>query len=187
MSFPKLVKIICHCLLHSKQDHGFTYVYPSLQIENISPYSIFNSDQDPLFELHNINDQLCESHNTKVDTTLLSHDSVPSKIQNQYRPLQLPHVLHDFPTKHYKYLPRFGGESDNLTTEKHLQSFENFINILEIEHDDVCMRDFSRYLQGDVKEWFKHLQHESIKTWEEFNYVFLKLWGKRRPIDQILS
>ena len=110
-----------------------------------------------------------------------------SNIPNRYRPLHLPHVLHDFPTKHYKYLPKFDGESKNLTAEKHLQSFEHFLDLFEVEHDDVCMRDFFQSLQGDVKEWFKHLQPESINTWEEFSDIFLKFWGERRPLDQIIS
>ena len=58
------------------------------------------------------------------------------------------------------------GESNNLVAEKHLQVFEHFLDLFEVEHDDVCMRDFSQYLQGDVKEWFKHLHPESIHTWE---------------------
>ena len=94
----------------------------------------------------------CKPHDAKVDTTLLPCDFVHSKIQNRYRPLQLPHVLHYFPTKHYQYLPIFDGESHNLTAEKHLQDFEHFIELLEIEHDNVCMRAFSQSLQGDVKE-----------------------------------
>ena len=98
----------------------------------------------------------CKPHDAKVDTTLLPCDSIYCKIQNWYRPLQLPHFLHYFPTKHYQYLPIFDGESDNLTTEKHLQYFEHFIDLFEIEHDDVCMRYFSQYLRGNVKEWFKH-------------------------------
>ena len=49
------------------------------------------------------------------------------------------------------------------------------------------MRVFSQYLQGYAKEWFKHLQPESISTWEEISDIFLNFWGKRRPLDQILS
>ena len=173
MSFPNLIKIFFHCLLHSIQDDRSTFVYSSLQTENISSSCIFNSHQYPSFKTHNINDQLCKPHDTKVDTTSYPRDSVPSKIQNHYRPLHLPHVLHDFPTKHYKYLRIFVGVSNSLTTKKHLQSFEHFFDLFEIEHDDVCMRVFSQYLQGDVKEWFRNLQPESIKTWEEFSDIFL--------------
>ena len=63
----------------------------------------------------------------------------------------------------------------NLTAEKHLQSFEHFLDLFEVEHDDVCMRVFSQSLQGYVKEWFKHLQAESISTWEEIFDIFLKI------------
>ena len=122
-------------------------------------------DQDLLFEPHDIKDQPYEPCDTRVDNTSFPHSSVSSNIPNRYITLHLPHVLHDFPTKHYKYLPRFDGVCNSLTTQKHLQAFEHFIDLFEIEHDDVCMRDFSQYLQGDVKEWFKHLHPESIKTW----------------------
>ena len=130
LSFPEHVKTIFHCLFHSKQDHGFTLIYRSLKTEIMSSSCTFNSDQDLSFESHDINDQPCEPYDTKVDTLFFPHDSVPYKIQNRYRPLQLPHVLHESPRKHYKYLPRFDGESDNLTTEKHLQAFEHFTDLL---------------------------------------------------------
>jgi hypothetical protein len=49
----------------------------------------------------------------------------------------------------------FDGELGAITAKKHLQGFENFIDLFEIDHDDVCMRDFSQSLRGDTKEWFK--------------------------------
>jgi hypothetical protein len=51
----------------------------------------------------------------------------------------------------------FDGEPYAITTEKHIQDFEHFIDLFEIDHDDVCMRTFSQSLKGDTKEWFKHL------------------------------
>ena len=171
--FPKIVKIVFHCPLHSKQNHEFTPIYLSLRTESISSSYTFDFDQDPSFEPHDIKDHPCEPHETKVDNTSVPHSPVSSNIPNQYRPLHLPHVLHDFHTMHYKYLPKFDGESKNLTTKKNLQAFEHFLDLFEVEHDDVCMRDFSQSLQGDVKEWFKHSQLESIKTWEEFYDIFL--------------
>ena len=97
-------------------------------------------------------------------------------------PLRLPQTLHEFPTKHYKYLPKFDRESEYLTAEKHLRAFEYFLDLFEIEHDDVCMIFFSQYLQGHVKRWFKNLQPESISMWEEFSYVFLDFWGEKRSL-----
>ena len=75
-----------------------------------------------------------------------AQDFVASSTQSRYIPLLLPQILHDFPTKHYKYLLEFNGEPEGPTAEKHLQAFEYFLDIFEIEHDDVCMRDFSQSL-----------------------------------------
>ena len=49
------------------------------------------------------------------------------------------------------------------------------------------MRYFSQYLQGCVKKWFRHLQPESVNTWEEFSHVFLDFWGEKRSLDRVLS
>ena len=152
--------------MHSKQNHEFTPLYPSLRTESISSSCTFDFDQNHLFEPHDIKDQPFQPHDTIVEVTSLPNSSVSSKIPNWYRPLHVPPILHDFPTKHHKYLPKFDGESKNLTTEKHLQSFEHFLDLFEVEHDDVCMRYFSQSFQGDAKEWFKHLHPESIHTWE---------------------
>jgi hypothetical protein len=108
---------------------------------------------------------------------------MPYKILDRYIPLKFPSILHDFPPKHHKYLPKFGGEPNNLSAKKHIQDFEHFIYLFDIDHDDVCMRDFSQYLKGDTKYWFKHLQEEKISLWEELKNVFLKFWGKRKSLD----
>jgi hypothetical protein len=52
----------------------------------------------------------------------------------------------------------FDGELEKISAEKHVQDFEHFADLFEIEHDDVLMRDFSQSLQGEIKEWFRHLQ-----------------------------
>ena len=46
---------------------------------------------------------------------------------------------------------------ENLTTEKHIHTFDHFADLFEIEHDDVSMREFSQSLQGYAKTWFKNL------------------------------
>ena len=126
ISFLKLVKRISHCLLHSKQNHAFNPIYHSLKIENISSSYAYDFEQDLLFEPHEIKKQPCEPHDTKVDTISSSHSHVSFKIPNWYRPLHLPPILHDFTTKHYKYLPKFDGESEYLIAKKHLQKFWTF-------------------------------------------------------------
>ena len=118
-----------------------------MQIESISSSCAYDFDQDLLSKLHDIKEQLCEPHDTTVDIVYSSHSLISSKIPNRYRSLHLPPTLHDYPTKHHKFLPKFDGESKNLTAEKQLQSFEHFLDLFEVEHDDVCMRAFFPLLE----------------------------------------
>jgi hypothetical protein len=74
-----------------------------------------------------------------------------------------------------------------LSVENHIQDFEHFNDLFEIEYEDVLMRSFSQSLQGEVKEWYKHLQPKSIGSWEELKNVFLKFWGKRKSLDLHLT
>ena len=72
LSFPKLVKGISHCLLHSKQGHGFTPVYPSLRTKSISSSCTYYFDQDPSVKPHKNNDHPCKNHGAIVDTASFS-------------------------------------------------------------------------------------------------------------------
>jgi hypothetical protein len=51
----------------------------------------------------------------------------------------------------------FDGEPDTISAEKHIQGFDHFIDLFDIDHDDVCMRAFFQSLKGDTKDWYKHL------------------------------
>ena len=101
-----------------------------------------------------------------MDNTSIPPRFISSTIPNWYKPIHLPLILHDFLAKHYTYLPKFDGEIENLMVENHLQDFEHFLDVFEVEHVDVSMRVFSLSLQGYAKEWFKQLQPKSISTWE---------------------
>lgn len=87
----------------------------------------------------------------KVDITPPVSDLIPSKIQEIYRPLRLPNTFYDFPPKHYKYIPKFDGEPENFVAKKHIQAFEHFIDIFEVEHDDVYLRNFFNHYKGMLK------------------------------------
>jgi hypothetical protein len=187
-SFPEHAKQIFLYLLHSNDDHDNPeIVYPPLKVIQIFPQFITDFDQNLPSEPCDNHDQVDEPHETKADISPPVLDPTPSKTQHRYRPLKLPHILHDFPPKHYEYLPVFDGEHGAITAEKHIQEFEHFIDLFEIDHDDVCMRDFSQSLKGDTKEWFKHLQPETISSWEELKSVFSKFWGKKKSLDLQLT
>jgi hypothetical protein len=158
LSFPEHDKQYFIYLLHSNDDHeNIALVYP-LKVVHIFPHCITDFDQNLPSEPCVDRSQVDEPHEIKVDISPPVLDPTPPKIQHGYGPLKLPHILHDFPPKHFKYLPVFDGETNDITTEKHIQDFEHFIDFLEIDHDDVCMRAFSQSLKGDTKDWFKHLQ-----------------------------
>jgi hypothetical protein len=78
-----------------------------------------------------------------------------------FKPLKLPYHLHHYPLDFFKYLPHFSRE-DHVTTERHVEAFENFVGQFEIAHDDVAMRLFSNALFGDATVWFKCLGDDSI-------------------------
>jgi hypothetical protein len=184
LSFPGHAKQFFIYQLHSNDDHeNIAIVYPPPKVVHISPHFIIDFDQNLPSEPCDDHIQVDEPHETKADVSPLVVDPTPSKIQHRYGPLKLPHILHDFPPKHYKYLPLFDVEPIDITAEKHIQDFEHFIDLFEIDHDDVCMRTFCQSLKGDTKYWFKHLHPEKISSWEELKNVFLKFWGKKKSLD----
>jgi hypothetical protein len=187
LSFPEFFKRIFLHLLHSNESQRSTLVYPSLQTVGIPPSCITDIHQAPSSEPYDVHDHSCELNETKVELVPSVLNPAPSKIQERYNPLKLPSILHDFPLKHYKYLPRFDGELDGHSTEKHIQVFEHFIDLFEIEHDDVSMRAFSQSLQGDAKAWFRHLQPQSISSWDELREAFRRFWGERKSWNLLLS
>jgi hypothetical protein len=183
-SFLKNARQVLLYLLHANNDHDNPeIIYPPLRITRTSPQFITDFDKKNSSGPRDDHNQVDESHETRVDISPPALDPTPSKTQHRYRPLKLPHILHNFPPKHYEYLPMFDGEPDTISAEKHIQGFEHFIDLFEIDHDDVCMRAFSQSLKGDTKDWFKHLQPETISSWEELKDVFLKFWGKKKSLD----
>jgi len=61
-----------------------------------------------------------------------------SKVTARYAPLILPSIMHDLPENYMKSLPKFMGQWD-LTTKKHISFFDQFVDILRVEHEDVNM------------------------------------------------
>jgi hypothetical protein len=170
--------------LHSNDDHEyFAIIYPPLKFVHAYPHYITDVDKKIPSRPCNDHNQVDKSHETRVDISSPVLEPTPFKIQHRYRPLNLPHILHDFPPNHHEYLPMFDGEPDTISTKKHIQGFEHFIELFEIDHDDVCMRALSQSLKGDTKGWFKRLEPETSISWEELKDVFFKFWGRKKSLD----
>jgi hypothetical protein len=95
------------------------------------------------------------------------------KIPDSYKPLDFPPILHVLPINYIKNLPRFDGENVNITAEKHIQNLEDFLDLFEVEEDDVCIKMFSLSLLGKVKNWFKGIPSASISNFHQFVKNFL--------------
>ena len=67
-----------------------------------------------------------------------------------------------------------------------MSAFQDFIDNLEILHEDIIMRFFSKYLIGDVALWFKNMEVASIGSWDELYDTFFKYWGERKSLYQYL-
>jgi hypothetical protein len=58
--------------------------------------------------------------------------------------------LHDLPENYMKNLPNFIGERD-LTTIEHINFFDQFSDILGLEHEDVYSRLIVQTFEGQVR------------------------------------
>ena len=101
-SFFKFVRIIYHGLSHPNKSCDFTPIYPSLQTQSISSSCTYDFNQDPSPQTFDIKRKPDEPHEAISENTSHIQDLVASNTQILYMPLRLPHILHDFPTKHYK-------------------------------------------------------------------------------------
>ena len=146
LSFPKFIKTTFSGSIRPEQSYDYIPVYPSLWTKSVAFSFTFDFDRYFSPESHDIEGHPCETHETSVNSVSIAPNLVSPSLPSWHKPLQLPPILHDFPVKHYKYLHKFDGESKDLIAEKHLQAFEHFSNLFEIEHDDVCMRNLAQSL-----------------------------------------
>jgi hypothetical protein len=111
----------------------------------------------------------------------------PSKVQLRikefFKPLKMHPILNSYPPMFFDYLPMFKGDH-HITVEKHMESFDDFVDNFEIMHEDVILRLFSKSLVGDATLWFINLKACSIFSWIDFHLVFLRYWGENKYVDQ---
>ena len=166
--------------MYEKDDQSLDSTYLK-SVNTKFPFDI-DQDQDLLAENCIYPFQADEPQEIKTNPIDSVHTPRPCKIPDRYKPLILPLILHDFPENYYKCLPRFDGEYGNITVDKNIQSCENFLDLFEVDGDDVSIRIFTLSLQGEAKEWLKDLPLASIFDFHQFVKVFLdKRVIKRNP------
>jgi hypothetical protein len=102
-----------------------------------------------------------------------------AKVAARYAPLVLPVPLHDLPENYMKNLPKFTGEGD-LTAAEHINFFDQFADILGLEHEDVYSRLLVQTFEGQVRTWFRGLAAGSIPSYDELENAFIRQWGERK-------
>ena len=75
----------------------------------------------------------------------------------------------------------------NFTARQHVDKFDYFINLEEVDDDDVKMRLFEQSLPRDPKKWFRYLSARSIATCEAFQTSFLERWDDKKSPLRVLS
>ena len=66
--------------------------------------------------------------------------------------LALPMVLHDLPMNYSQRIALHDREG-NSSTRYHVDKFDDFINLEEVDDEDVKMRLFAQSLSGEAKKW----------------------------------
>ena len=137
-----LINKVFQCILYFREDFRLIFYYfPLKSVDIKSPYT-FEQNSYNSYEDHF---PIEKPQTIKTNLTILVHIPIPCKVPDRYKPLILPPTLHVFPNNYHKYLPRFDGEDDKITAQKHIQSFENYLDLFEIDEDDVRIRLFALF------------------------------------------
>jgi hypothetical protein len=101
----------------------------------------------------------------------------------RFSPLVIPAQLHDLPRNYSEKIKTYNVEGD-ITTQQHLDRFNDFVDLEEVDYEDEKMRLFSQSFIGEFKKWFKGLAAGSILDFPGFETVFLGKWeDKKKPLQ----
>ena len=95
--------------------------------------------------------------------------------ENRHGPLSLPPYLHEILDNYLKLLPRYDSEK-KIKADEHLDAFQNYMDDLNIQHEDVYMRLFVQYLEGEPRKSFRSLAVGSITSWKVLENWFHIAW-----------
>jgi hypothetical protein len=80
----------------------------------------------------------------------------PRSMAARLSPLILPAQLHDLPQNYNQRIKLYDAE-ENVSAQKHLDWFNDFVNLEEVDYVDMKMRLFMQSFAGEVRKWFKSL------------------------------
>ena len=100
--------------------------------------------------------------------------------------LILSALLHDLPHEYNLRIKLYDTEGD-VSSQKHLDWFNDFIDLEEVDYSDVKMRLFTQSHAVDVRKWFRALALGSIIDFADFKTLFLARWGDNKNPLQLLT
>jgi hypothetical protein len=110
----------------------------------------------------------------------------PRAMAARFTPLILPAQLHDLP-QNYSQRIRLYDVEGSVSAQRHLDWFNDFVDLEEVDYADAKMRLFVQSLSGDVRKWFKSLPPMSIRDFTAFETSFLNKWGDKKNPLQLLT
>ena len=104
----------------------------------------------------------------------------------RFAPLDLLAVLHDLPLNYAQRISLYDGEG-NVTAKYHVGKFDDFIDLEEVDYEDVKLRLFAQSLSREAKKWYKYLLVGSIRNFDAFQTTFLERWDDKKSPLQVMS
>jgi len=124
---------------------------------------------------------------TVIPTQTIQPVPIPPRFMaTRFSPLTLPAQLHYFPQNYNQRIKLCDAEG-NASTPKHLDWFNDFVDLEEVDHEDAKMKLFVQSLSGEVGKWFKALPIASIPDFASFETLFLARWGDEKNPFQLLT
>jgi hypothetical protein len=92
------------------------------------------------------------------------------------------------PTMHEwgDYLPRFRGD-DHDHPAQHLIDFHQYMDQLDIHHEDVLLKMFMYSLEGEARQWYRSLHVSSISSLNDFHAAFHSFCKRIYPVECLLN
>lgn len=82
-------------------------------------------------------------------------------------------------------LPDFSGDG-KISFDEHLNAFNVACGILVVQHEGVAMRLFAQTLVDGAANWFYHLPHGMITTWNDIKTRFENRYRTAEDDDTLL-
>jgi hypothetical protein len=175
--FPEYIKETFSYLFNSNLDRKTVHEPPlTVFCHHSETASIF-------IGCNSIPKQDSDDKNSQVDT--VSSQKAVMYVA-RYAPLKLSSPLHELPQNYGQRIPKFDN-TGKITARQHVSRVIDFMDLEEVDYEDVKLRLFSQSLAGEVRRWYKGLAAGSIPSFQQFEYVFIDRWEVKINPFQIMD